>query len=281
VRPNAGLMVRGGHLLCIRRRATTSSEVNQKCSFLVRGTTTRACTARRVAIGPAVALVARRRSRRVLSDLRMGEIGGSSTLMRWLYTRLICRVSMAVSVPTISGRDKAWAHRKRRVCQSVDVGRTATVPSMVVALRARPRRGRLGDILLARLRLRLRLQAIAKDGVGVVVVGRRVVEGGFEGAKLGDGGRQRLDMGGGRSRGATRPHVSFGALEAAIMRRLREHGLFAAVVRFAAAGGVCSAVDGAPAPRWRAANRDSWSMRFRRRAVCEAHVKGETGVSEW
>jgi hypothetical protein len=55
-------------------------------------------------------------------------------------------------------------------------------------------------------RLRLRLQAISKDGV-VVVVGRRVVEAGFESAKLGDGGRQRLDVDGGRSRGATRPHV--------------------------------------------------------------------------
>jgi hypothetical protein len=100
------------------------------------------------------------------------------------------------------------------------------VSSMVVALRARSRRGRFEDILLARLRLRL--QAISKDGV---VVGRRVVEAGFESAKLGDGGRQRLDVDGGRSRGATRPHVSFGALEAAVMRRLREHGLFAAVVR--------------------------------------------------
>jgi hypothetical protein len=101
------------------------------------------------------------------------------------------------------------------------------VSTMVVALRARSRRGRFEDILLARLRLRL--QAISKDGV--VVVGRRVVEAGFESAKLGDGGRQRLDVDGGRSRGATRPHISFGALEAAVMRRLREHGLFAAVVR--------------------------------------------------
>jgi hypothetical protein len=100
--------------------------------------------------------------------------------------------------------------------------------SMIVALRARSRRGRPGDILLARLRLRL--QAVSKDGV-VVVVGRRVVEAGLKSAKLGDGGRQRLNVDGGRSRGATRPHISFRALEAAIMRRLREHGLFAAVVR--------------------------------------------------
>lgn len=100
--------------------------------------------------------------------------------------------------------------------------------SMIVALRARSRRGRREDIFLARLRLRL--QAVSKDGV-VVVVGWRVVEAGFKGAKLGDAGRQRLDVDSGRSRGATRPHVSFGALEAAVMRRLREHGLFAAVVR--------------------------------------------------
>jgi hypothetical protein len=140
---------------------------------------------------------------------------------------LVCWVSMAVSIATFSRRDETWAHRKRCLCQSVDVGRTATVSAMVVALRARSRRSMPGDILLARLWLRL--QAISKDGV--VVVGRRVVEAGFESAKLGDGGRQGLDVNGGRSRGATRPHVSFGALEAAVMRRLREHGLFAAVVR--------------------------------------------------
>ena len=140
---------------------------------------------------------------------------------------MVCRMGMAVSIVTLSGRDETWAHRKRCLCQSVDVGGTATVSPMIVALRARSRRGRFENILLARLLLRL--QAISKDGV--VVVGRRVVEAGFESAKLGDGGRQRLDVDGGRSRGATRPHVSFGALEAAVMRRLREHGLFAAVVR--------------------------------------------------
>ena len=161
------------------------------------------------------------------SSLRRSEIGGPSTLVWWFYARLVGRMTMAVSIATFSRRDETRAHRKRCLCQSVDVGRAATVPSMVVALRARSRRSRLEAILLARLRLRL--QAISKDDV--VVVGRRVVEARFEGAKLGDGGRQRLDVGGGRSWGATRPHVSFGTLEAAVMRRLREHGLFAAVVR--------------------------------------------------
>jgi hypothetical protein len=176
---------------------------------------------------------------------------------------------MAVSVATFDRRDETRAHRKRCLCQSVDVGRTATVSAMVVALRARSRLSMPGDILL--VRPWLRLQAISKDGV--VVVGRRIVEAGFESAKLGDGGRQGLDVNGGRSRGATRPHVSFGALEAAVMRRLREHGLFA--------GDGCSAVEGAPAPRWTAPTRDSWGMRFRRQASSELHVKGESGVSEW
>jgi hypothetical protein len=127
-------------------------------------------------------------------------------------------MSMALSVrPSVSKsrRDEARTQGKCCFCKRVDIGRLATMPSVVIALRSCSCRRRSRGILSARLRL----QSIAKG----IVCGGRVVVVRLERAQLGKRGRQRLDVQSWRSRRATRPHVSLRTLEVAIMRRLREH----------------------------------------------------------
>lgn len=219
VRSDVGWRIRWWHLVHAWGRPATRSEVEEQRSFLY-ATFVRRRMAGRGTIGPAIALVARCGSGGILACLRGSEVGGSRSLMRRFRARRMCNMSMilALSVwPRLScgRRDETWAQRQCCFGKSVDVGRLANVPSVVVALRPRSCRGSSRGSLPARLRL----QPIAK----YIVCCRRVVVVGLEGAQLGDGRRQWLDVKSGRAWRATRPHISFGTLEVAVVARLGEH----------------------------------------------------------
>jgi len=127
--------------------------------------------------------------------------------------------------------------------------------SVKVALRSRSCRRRTRVIFAARLRL----QTIAKDVVG----GCRVIEVGLQRAQLGGGRRQGLDVEIGRRGRATRPHITLGALEVAIVARLREHWP-RWWQRSSAASRRCRlAFEGAPAPGSSVSNWNKSCMRFR------------------
>lgn len=157
MRSDVGWRIRWRHLVHTWGRPATRSEVEEQRSFLYT-TFIRRRMASGTTIGPVIALVTRRGSGCILACLRRSKVGGSRSFMRRFRARRMCHMSMILALPVwprVSGgrRDEAWAQRKCCFSKRVDVGRLASVPSMVVALRPRSCRSSSRGSLPARLRL--------------------------------------------------------------------------------------------------------------------------------